>query len=83
MNTEDKIDEILKGQEECKQFLKRLETAVLGDKPAGVTGLAKRVHEAERYIEADKKFKARAAGGLGVVGVLWGLIIKFWDKIFN
>ena len=83
MELERKIDNLLEGQEECKASLHRLEIAVLGDKPAGVSGLAKRVHDTEKYIEADKKFKARAAGGLGVLGVLWGLTIKFWDKIFN
>ena len=34
------------------------------------------------YIESDKNLKAKFVGGTTVVGVIWTLLLKFWDKIF-
>ena len=34
------------------------------------------------YIEADKTFKSKLIGGSIVLGGLWTILLKFWDKIF-
>ncbi len=49
----------------------------------GQKGLVGIVAEHNRYINSDKKFKAQLFGGFTVVTVLWGILIKFWDKIFG
>jgi hypothetical protein len=59
----------------------RLETSVMGDEKAGVKGIVKTQKEHSEYIEKDKKFKAKVAGGATVFGILWTLLLKFWDKI--
>lgn len=48
--------------QEQKEFQIRMETAVLGDKDAGIKGLANRVSETEKYISRDKKMKWMGAG---------------------
>lgn len=63
--------------------LKLLRQTVIGNKEYGQEGLVEQVNEHKEYIENDKKLKAKFVGGSLVVGTLWTLLLKFWDKIFN
>jgi hypothetical protein len=63
--------------------LKLLKQTVIGNKEYGQKGLVEQVNEHRKYIEADKNLKAKFIGGSLVVGTLWTLLLKFWDKIFS
>jgi hypothetical protein len=60
----------------------KLNTTIVGDDAYGQVGLVTKVKEHADYIEQDKGFKAKLIGGSIVLGGLWTLLIKFWDKIF-
>jgi hypothetical protein len=60
----------------------KLNTTIVGDDVYGQVGLIAKVKEHSEYIENDKGFKAKLIGGSIVLGALWTVIIKFWDKIF-
>ena len=60
----------------------KLNTTIVGDKDYGQTGLVTLVKEHTEYIESDRGFKAKLIGGSFVLGALWTVIMKFWDKIF-
>jgi aminopeptidase-like protein len=60
----------------------KLNTTIVGDKDYGQIGLISKVEENSDYIEKDKAFKAKLIGGSFVLGGLWTILIKFWDKIF-
>jgi hypothetical protein len=60
----------------------KLNTTIVGDKAYGQIGLVNQVKEHNDYIEADKTFKSKLIGGSIVLGGLWTIILKFWDKIF-
>jgi uncharacterized protein with LGFP repeats len=60
----------------------KLNTTIVGDDAYGQVGLVTKVKEHTDYIETDKTFKSKLVGGSIVIGVLWTVIIKFWDKIF-
>jgi hypothetical protein len=62
--------------------LKSLKQTVIGNKEYGQKGLVEQVSEHRKYLEADKNFKAKVVGGSLVVGTVWTLMLKFWDKIF-
>jgi len=61
--------------------MKLLKQTVIGNKEYGQKGLVEQVNEHRKYIEADKNLKAKFVGGTMVVGVIWTLLLKFWDKI--
>lgn len=63
--------------------LKLLKQTVIGNKEYGQKGLVEQVNEHRKYIENDKNLKAKFIGGSLVVGTLWTLLLKFWDKIFQ
>ena len=63
--------------------LKLLKQTVIGNKEYGQKGLVEQVSEHRKYIENDKNLKAKFVGGSLVVGTLWTLLLKFWDKIFG
>lgn len=63
--------------------LKLLRQTVIGNKEYGQKGLVEQVNDHRKYIEDDKSLKAKFVGGSFVVGALWTLLLKFWDKIFN
>lgn len=62
--------------------LKLLKQTVIGNKIYGQKGLVEQVNENRKYIDNDKKVKAKFVGGSIVVGVIWTALLKFWDKIF-
>lgn len=63
--------------------LKLLKQTVIGNKEYGQKGLVEQVSEHRKYIENDKNLKAKFVGGSLVVGTLWTLLLKFWDRIFG
>eukprot|EP01043_Picozoa_sp_COSAG02_P049876 COSAG02_NODE_5057_length_4683_cov_2.710733_3_plen_99_part_00 len=67
---------------EIDDDLKALKQTVIGNKEYGQKGLVEQVNEHRKYLEADKHFKAKVVGGSLVVGTVWTLLLKFWDKIF-
>ena len=60
----------------------KLNTTIVGDADYGQIGLVAQVKGHNDYIESDKTFKSKLIGGGIVLGFLWTVIIKFWDKIF-
>lgn len=60
----------------------KLNTTIVGDDAYGQVGLIKQVKDHADYIEKDKNFKSKLIGGGIVLGGLWTLLLKFWDKIF-
>jgi hypothetical protein len=60
----------------------KLNTTIVGDPDYGQIGLVNQVKEHNDYIENDKNFKSKLIGGSIVLGGLWTIIIKFFDKIF-
>jgi|TARA_B110000908_G_scaffold20981_1_gene23569 hypothetical protein len=67
---------------EIDDDLKLLKQTVIGNKEYGQKGLVEQVNEHRKYIENDKSLKAKFVGASLVVGTLWTLLLKFWDKIF-
>lgn len=76
------IDWIKHQLTEQSTTLNKLHQTVIGDKVYGQKGLVEQVNEHRKYIEDDKKLKAKFIGGTMVVGTVWTLLLKFWDKIF-
>ena len=63
--------------------LTRIQQCVIGDAEYGQIGLVKQVEEHQAYVEKDKAYKSKVAGGMVVVGGLWTFVLKFWDKLFQ
>ena len=74
----DKFDVIYEKLDEHR----KLKQTVIGNKEYGQKGLVEQVNEHRKYIENDKNLKAKFVGASLVVGTLWTLLLKFWDKIF-
>lgn len=64
-------------------MLTKLNQTIVGDKEYGQKGLVEQVNDHRRYIQKDQNLKAKFVGGTTVVGVVWTLLLKFWDKIFT
>ena len=62
--------------------LMKVNQTLIGDKEYGQKGLVEQVNDHKRYIHKDQNLKAKFVGGTTVVGVVWTLLLKFWDKIF-
>ena len=63
---------------------KRLEAiygALVGNDKFGAEGLVNKVKSHDKWITEQKYKYAKIYGGMGVIGVLWTLLLKFWDKI--
>lgn len=63
--------------------LKLLRQTVIGSEEYGQKGLVEKVNDNAKYIEKDQNLKSKFIGGSVVVGAVWTLLLKFWDKIFN
>jgi hypothetical protein len=64
---------------------KRLEEiygALVGNDKLGAEGLVDKVRTHEKWITEQKYKYAKIYGGMGVIGVVWTLLLKFWDKMF-
>tara|TARA_R110000744_G_scaffold125306_1_gene230994 strand:+ start:129 stop:407 length:279 start_codon:yes stop_codon:yes gene_type:complete len=55
--------------------------ALVGNEKLGSIGLVKKVSLHEKWINEQKFKNAKLYGGMGVIGVLWTLLLKFWDKL--
>jgi hypothetical protein len=67
---------------EMEISLVKLNQTVVGNKEYGQKGLVEQVNEHRKYIEYDKSFKAKLVGGATVIGILYGVLLKYWEKIF-
>ena len=67
---------------EMEISLIKLNQTVIGNKDYGQKGLVEQVNEHRKYIEDDKAFKAKLIGGATVVGIVYGFLLKYWEKIF-
>lgn len=67
---------------EMEISLVKLNQTVVGNKEYGQKGLVEQVNEHRKYIEDDKAFKAKLVGGATVIGILYGFLLKYWEKIF-
>jgi hypothetical protein len=60
----------------------KLNHTIIGDSAYGQKGLVEQVREHSDYIENDKTYKAKVVGAGSVLVILYGLVIKFWERIF-
>jgi hypothetical protein len=67
---------------EMEISLIKLNQTVIGNKEYGQKGLVEQVNEHIKYIEDDKNYKSKVVGGITVIGVVYGILLKYWDKIF-
>jgi hypothetical protein len=67
---------------EMEISLIKLNQTVIGNKEYGQKGLVEQVNEHRKYIEDDKAYKAKVVGGATVIGIIYGVLLKYWDKIF-
>ena len=68
--------------QEMDLTLLKLNQTIIGDSAYGQKGLVEQVKEHTQYIESDKTYKAKVVGAGSVLVILYGLVIKFWEKIF-
>lgn len=68
--------------QEMDLTLVKLNQTIIGDSAYGQKGLVEQVREHSEYIEGDKTYKAKVVGAGSVLVILYGLLIKFWEKIF-
>ena len=77
--SEDKLDKLI-------DMVERLNTAVIGDKPAGVKGLAARVETVEKKTEDALTGLRKFYTIGGTLSVIWGgfisMIAIFKDRIW-
>lgn len=59
--------------------LSKISVAVIGDRDYGQDGLLKKVAKLDKYVENDKLRNAKIVGGIGVIGILWTLFLKFFS----
>ena len=67
---------------EMEISLIKLNQTVIGNNEYGQKGLVEQVNEHRKYIEEDKNYKAKVIGGVTVIGVIYGVLLKYWEKIF-
>lgn len=68
--------------QEMDLTLIKLNQTIVGDSAYGQKGLVEQVKEHNEYIESDKTYKAKVVGAGSVLVILYGLVIKFWERIF-
>jgi hypothetical protein len=67
---------------EMEISLIKLNQTVIGNKEYGQKGLVEQVSDHRKYIEEDRTYKAKVIGGATVIGIIYGVLLKYWDKIF-
>jgi len=78
----DTLGKLTEKVESIDKTTTKLNLTIVGDDVYGQVGLIKKVNEHSDYIEKDKAFKSKIIGGGIVLGAIWTLVLKFWDKIF-
>lgn len=78
----DILTELSEKVETIDKTTTKLNGTIVGDPAYGQVGLIAKVKEHDDYIESDKSFKSKVVGGGIVLGALWTILIKFWEKIF-
>ena len=58
--------------------LSKISTTVIGDEKYGHKGLVSQVSKLNKYVDNDKIRNAKIVGGLGVVGMLWTIFLKWF-----
>ncbi len=58
--------------------LTKISTTVIGDEKFGHKGLVSQVAKLNKYVDNDKIRNAKIVGGLGVVGMLWTIFLKWF-----
>lgn len=76
------IEWIKQKMQEMDISITRIQQCVIGDATYGQVGLVKQVESHQKYIDKDKAYKAKVAGGMVVTGTIWTFVLKFWDKLF-
>ena len=60
--------------------LTKLNQTIVGNKEYGQIGLVEKVEEHNKYITADKQFKAKMLGGGFILSGLWAVVA---NKLFS
>jgi len=68
--------------QEMDLTLIKLNQTIVGDNTYGQKGLVEQVKDHQNYIEHDKEYKNKIVGAGSVLVILYGLVIKFWERIF-
>lgn len=63
--------------------MRTITQAIKGNVDIGIMGLAKRVETLENFSRRQEKIYQKILGAGTVVGILWTLLMKFWDKLFG
>lgn len=71
-----------KSIKKIEEKVDKMYNALVGDTRLGNEGLVKKVNRHEKFINDQRTKWAKIYGGMGVIGVVWTLLLKFWDKIF-
>ena len=58
--------------------LTKISSTVIGDEKYGQKGLVSEVAKLNKYVENDKIRNAKIIGGLGVIGMLWTIFLKWF-----
>jgi len=63
--------------------LSQLNQTVVGNKTYGQKGLVEEVSDIKTYVEKEKIFKNKVAGGLIIVGVVWTFFLKYFENLLS
>ena len=74
----EKLDKLLETVARIEKRGEKIELAVLGNEELEIDGLVDKVKRHERYIDGDKKLKAKIAGG---VAVGTPVLVILWERI--
>lgn len=62
--------------------LDKLNQTVIGNESYDQEGLVKKVKRHDEYIEKDKEYKNKILGGSIIIAFLYGIFLKFSDRLF-
>lgn len=63
--------------------LSQLNQTVVGNKTYGQKGLVEEVSDIKIYVEKEKIFKNKVAGGLIIIGVVWTFFLKYFENLLS
>tara|TARA_B100001063_G_C16309342_1_gene332172 strand:- start:263 stop:529 length:267 start_codon:yes stop_codon:yes gene_type:complete len=64
------------------ETIKKIHSAIVGDKDFGQEGIVQMVRKHDRWITSQKFMWAKIYGGIAVGSTIATILVKFWDKIF-